>query len=90
MPSEKSMDWRDIPSEKFIGWQPIVAELDAQLRRATSAMRERLSSVPRIVDIAYTNREFRSEKVFQEATDLATSIGVVHNIDKLYLSDDVL
>jgi 5,10-methylene-tetrahydrofolate dehydrogenase/methenyl tetrahydrofolate cyclohydrolase len=84
--SEKPMDWRDIPSEKFIGWQPIASEMDAQLRRATSAMRERLNSVPRIVELAFTNHEFR-EGGFQELTDVAKSIGVVYEIDKLYVRD---
>jgi hypothetical protein len=67
------MDWRDIPSEKFIDWRPIVSEMDAQVRRVTSAMREQLRLVPRIVVLAPTNREFREidDYIFRQATDAA-------------------
>jgi 5,10-methylene-tetrahydrofolate dehydrogenase/methenyl tetrahydrofolate cyclohydrolase len=79
----------DIPPDKLIAWQAIAAEMDAQFRRATSAMREQLDSVPKIVEVAYTNSEFRKidEDCFQEVTDLAKSIGVVYEIDKLYVKD---
>ena len=81
------MDWRNIP--KLIDWRPIVSEMDAQLRRATSAMREQLGSVPRIVHVAYTNSEFRKidEDIFREVTDAAKSVDVAYDIDKVYIND---
>jgi 5,10-methylene-tetrahydrofolate dehydrogenase/methenyl tetrahydrofolate cyclohydrolase len=78
------------PPQKLIDWREIASELDAQFQRATSAMQEQLGSVPKIVEVAYTNTEFRKmdEDCFNELTDLAKSTGVVYQIDKLYVKDD--
>jgi 5,10-methylene-tetrahydrofolate dehydrogenase/methenyl tetrahydrofolate cyclohydrolase len=79
----------DIPPGKLMAWQAIAAEMDARFHHATSAMREQLGSVPKIVEVAYTNSEFPEiyEEFFEEATDVARATGVAYEIDKLYLKD---
>jgi 5,10-methylene-tetrahydrofolate dehydrogenase/methenyl tetrahydrofolate cyclohydrolase len=80
----------EIPREKLIDWQAIASEMDAQFYQATSTMREQLGSVPKIVEVAYTNTEFRKihEECFEEAADLAKGTGIAYEIDKLHVKDE--
>jgi 5,10-methylene-tetrahydrofolate dehydrogenase/methenyl tetrahydrofolate cyclohydrolase len=79
----------EIAHEKLIDWRAVASELDAQCRQATSAIREQLGSVPKIVEVAYTNSDFGKidEECFEETANIARWTGVVYEVDRLYLKD---